>query len=77
MLAVGEGVAVARFSPRRVALPNPIESHAHAPILVAAGCSKKVDVLIPNRRSNNLKLKARGTVDLRLRSDIDALNYRR
>jgi hypothetical protein len=48
-----------------------------APIPVAAGCSKKVDVLVPQRRSNNLKLKAKGTVDLRVRSDIDTLQYRR
>ena len=48
-----------------------------SPIAVAAGCSKKVDVLIPSRRSNNLKLKAKGTVDTRPRTDIDALQYRR
>jgi hypothetical protein len=47
------------------------------PIGVAAGCSKKVDVLVPAKRSNNLKLKAKGTVDLRSRTDIDALQYRR
>lgn len=58
-------------------VPGPTPPSPQAPILVAAGCSKKVDVLVPNRRSNNLKLKAKGTVDLRKRSDIDALQYRR
>ncbi len=50
-----------------------------SPILVAAGCSKKVDVSIPAKpvRSNNLRLKAQGTIDGRLRRDLDAIQFRR
>ncbi len=50
-----------------------------SPILVAAGCSKKVDVSIPATpvRSNNLRLKAQGTIDGKLRRDLDAIQFRR
>jgi hypothetical protein len=43
------------------------------------GCSRKVDVqLVPAlKRSYNLRLKATGTVDGRLRRDTDTLRYRR
>jgi len=48
-----------------------------SPIGVAYGCSKKVDVVIPPKRSNRLKIFAVGTIDLRLRSDRDVLLFKR